>query len=77
MLAKEEELLKVKEKQVQAEERMREIESVQQQVAISSPPRLSWKHALALWREKRLTVCTLRLVAQPEQDAPGAAPGRD
>lgn len=36
MLAKEDELLKVKEKQVLAEERMREIESVQQQVATSS-----------------------------------------
>lgn len=34
MLAKEEELVKVKENQLLAEERMREIESVQQQVAI-------------------------------------------
>lgn len=36
MLAKEEELAKVKEKQVLAEERVKEIESVQQQVMVSN-----------------------------------------
>lgn len=36
MLAKEEELAKVKEKQVLAEERVKEIESMQQQVMVSN-----------------------------------------
>lgn len=36
MQAKEDELAKVKEKQVQAEERVKEIESVQQQVMVSN-----------------------------------------
>lgn len=44
MLAKEEELAKVKEKQVLAEERVKEIESVQQQVMVSNAPHEIFNH---------------------------------
>lgn len=51
MLAKEEELIKVKERQLQAEERMREIESVQQQVG--QVPRCT-NQPLTPWRSEQL-----------------------